>query len=88
LELRIESAFGIAQEGILKALLGVKLGVELRAVLGAAQNGKAFRRELFSEFVESVALGGSAAGAGLHPRAHVNENKYRVACMDIHSVMK
>lgn len=75
MELRIESAFGIAQEGILETLLGVELGVELRAVLGAAQNGKAFRRELFSEFVESVALCGSAAGAGLHLHTGHDTNK-------------
>jgi len=81
LELRIESALGIAQQWVLKALLRVKLGVELGAVLGAAQNGKAFRRELFSELVESIALRGSAARAGLLARAHVTKIKNRSHCL-------
>jgi hypothetical protein len=43
----------------------VENGVELRRILGAPQNHKAFHRERLSELVESVALRCSAPGARL-----------------------
>lgn len=81
LKVRVKRALGVAQQRELKALLAVEACVELRRVLGAAEDGKAFRGEGLPELVERVALRGSAPGASLTTK-NGSLNIYKCSAME------